>query len=94
MCIPDGGNRPCAGRQNTWVALLEYVRLKNASNKYSFESVCQWCRVEGIARLMRERIPETALILMGILPRHKMNRHGPLDWPNLYTEVARLSLYS
>lgn len=36
---------------------------------------------------MRKEMPGTAIILMGILPRHKMNHHGPLNWPNLYTEV-------
>ena len=33
-------------------------------------------------------MPSTRILLMGILPRHKMNFRGRLDWPMFYTEVA------
>ena len=32
-------------------------------------------------------MPSTRILLMGILPRHKMNFRGRLDWPMFYTEV-------
>ena len=38
-------------------------------------------------KLLRERMPPTSVLLMGILPRHKMNFRGRLDWPMFYTEV-------
>ncbi len=46
------------------------------------------CRIEGIVKLLRERMPATRILLMGILPRHKMNYRGRLDWPMFYTEVC------
>ena len=47
-------------------------------------------RIEGIVKLLRERMPNTRILLMGILPRHKMNFRGRLDWPMFYTEVSWL----
>ncbi len=41
-------------------------------------------------KLLRERMPSTRILLMGILPRHKMNFRGRLDWPMFYTEVGCL----
>ena len=45
-------------------------------------------RIEGIVNLLKDRMPATRILLMGILPRHKMNYHGRLDWPMFYTEVC------
>ena len=44
-------------------------------------------RTVAIVDLMRERMPAAVIVLVGILPRHKMNHHGPLVWPNMYSEV-------
>ena len=44
-------------------------------------------RIAGIVKLLRERMPSTRILLMGILPRHKMNHRGTLYWPMFYTEV-------
>lgn len=44
---------------------------------------------QGIGRilgLIRRKLPQSRIVVMALLPRHKADQRAPREWPNLYTK--------
>ncbi len=45
-------------------------------------------RIEAVLDLLQARLPDSQVLLLALLPRHKAGMAPPLAWPNLYTQVS------
>jgi hypothetical protein len=50
---------------------------------------CQFLSIsaQAVLGLLHKELPQTHVVLMALLPRHRANEKGELTWPNLYTKV-------
>ena len=47
----------------------------------------QYCRIESVVTLLKQKNPQTTVILMGLLPRGDGEQDGIYTQPNKYTQA-------